>query len=98
VSVAAAGRASERAHRQLPLARIVVVWLLATATIVGLGALLSGVNVKSVGPALAAAAVIGLVNALAWPIVVWFALPLTVMTLGLGVVVLNGATVLPGPA
>jgi uncharacterized membrane protein YvlD (DUF360 family) len=87
-------RSSGQAHRQRPVLRIVVIWLLTTAVIVALGAVLSGVNVKSVGDALAAAAVIGLINALVWPAVLWFALPLTVMTLGLGVVLLNGAIVL----
>jgi uncharacterized membrane protein YvlD (DUF360 family) len=82
------------AHRQRPVLRIVVIWLLTTAVIVALGALLSGVNVKSVPAALGAAALIGLLNALVWPIVLWFVLPLTVMTLGLGVVLLNGAVVL----
>ena len=85
---------SGQAHRQRPLLRIVVIWLLTTAVIVALGALLSGVNVSSVAAALTAAALIGLLNALVWPLVLWFALPLTVMTLGLGVVILNGGVVL----
>jgi uncharacterized membrane protein YvlD (DUF360 family) len=85
---------SGQPQRQRPVLRIVVIWLLTTAVIVALGALLSGVNVKSVPAALAAAALIGLLNALVWPLVLWFVLPLTVMTLGLGVVLLNGAVVL----
>ena len=87
------GRSSQL-HRQRPLLRIVVIWLLTTAVIVALGAVLSGINVKSLAAALTAAALIGLLNALVWPLVLWFALPLTVMTLGLGVVVLNGGIVL----
>jgi uncharacterized membrane protein YvlD (DUF360 family) len=86
--------ANKPAHRRRSLLRIVVVWLLATGVILGLSAILSDVHVKSFGAAVAAAALIGLVNALVWPLVLWFALPLTVMTLGLGVVVLNGAIVL----
>ena len=86
--------AADHVHRRRPLLRILVVWLLTTGAIVGLSALLSGVSVKSFGDAVVAAAVIGLINALVWPVVLWFALPLTVMTLGLGVVVLNGAMVL----
>lgn len=86
--------ANKPAHRRRPVLRIVVVWLLATGVILGLSAILSDVHVKSFGAAVAAAALIGLVNALVWPLVLWFALPLTVMTLGLGVVVLNGAIVL----
>ncbi len=86
--------ASARTHRRRPVLRILVVWLLSSGSILALGAILDGVNVKSFGAAVAAAAVIGLVNALVWPVVLWFALPLTVMTLGLGVVLLNGAIVL----
>jgi uncharacterized membrane protein YvlD (DUF360 family) len=85
---------SGQPHRQRPVLRIVVIWLLTTAVIVALGAALSGINVKSAAAALTAAALIGLLNALVWPIVLWFVLPLTVMTLGLGVVLLNGAIVL----
>jgi uncharacterized membrane protein YvlD (DUF360 family) len=87
-------KGSGQPQRQRPVLRIVVIWLLTTAVIVALGAALSGVNVKSAAAALTAAALIGLLNALVWPIVLWFVLPLTVMTLGLGVVLLNGAIVL----
>ncbi len=51
-------------------------------------------HVDSARSALGAAALIGLVNAVVWPLVIRFALPLTVLTLGLGVIVLNGAVVL----
>ena len=88
------GEAPRARRRQRPVARIIVVWLLSTGSILVLSELLSGVNVTSFGAAFGAAAVIGLINALVWPIVLWFALPLTVMTLGLGVVALNGAIVL----
>jgi uncharacterized membrane protein YvlD (DUF360 family) len=82
------------AHRRRPLLRILLIWLLATGVIVGLSAVLSDVHVTSLAAALSAAALIGLLNALVWPLVLWLVLPLTVMTLGLGVVVLNGAIVL----
>jgi len=59
-----------------------------------LSTLLSGVEVTSFGAALVAAALIGLFNALVWPLVVRLALPFTVLTLGLGVLVLNGAVIL----
>jgi uncharacterized membrane protein YvlD (DUF360 family) len=36
----------------------------------------------------------GLINAFVWPLIIRIALPLTVLTLGLGVIVLNGAMVL----
>ena len=65
-------------------------------------AVLSTVVVDGFWPALLAAAVAGAVNALAWPAVIRFVLPFTVLTLGLGVLALNGlvlllaAEVLPG--
>ncbi|MFL5827600.1 MAG: phage holin family protein [Thermoleophilaceae bacterium] len=74
--------------------RVLLVWLLTAGTLLLLSALLPGVQVKDFGAALAAAAVIGLVNAFVWPVLIRIALPLTVLTLGLGVVLLNGAMVL----
>ena len=59
-----------------------------------LSALLPGVAVTSFGAALGAAALIGLLNALVWPLLIRLALPFTVLTLGLGVLVLNGVVIL----
>src|SRR4051794_13550303 len=82
----------QRGHR--PVLRILVILLLTTGTLLLLSAILTDVHVKNFASALGSAALIGLVNALIWPLVIRFALPLTVLTLGLGVVVLNGAMVL----
>jgi uncharacterized membrane protein YvlD (DUF360 family) len=90
VSRSAAGRARQTA----PIARIITVWLTSSATLLLLGALLPGVEIAGVGTALAVAAILGLLNGIVWPLVLRFALPLTVITLGLGVVLLNGAMVL----
>jgi uncharacterized membrane protein YvlD (DUF360 family) len=78
----------------VPVLRIGVVLLLTAGTLLLLSAILSGVHVRNFGTALVSAALIGLVNGLVWPLVIRFALPLTVLTLGLGVVLLNGAMVL----
>jgi uncharacterized membrane protein YvlD (DUF360 family) len=83
-----------RPHVGRVLARVLVVWLLSAGTLLLLSELLSSVHVQSFGAALAAAAAIGLLNALVWPLILVFALPLTVMTLGLGVLIVNGAIVL----
>src|SRR3954470_16860482 len=80
--------------RPRPLLRIVVVLLVTAGTILLLGAILADVEVKDFGAALLSAALIGLANALVWPLVIRFALPLTVLTLGLGAVALNGGLVL----
>ncbi|MDP9227989.1 MAG: phage holin family protein [Actinomycetota bacterium] len=58
-----------------------------------ISAILPGFSVTSFWAALGAAAAIGLINALVWPLVIRFALPVAVLTLGLGVLILNGAIV-----
>jgi len=78
----------------LPIVRIALVWLVATATLLLLSAIFPDIQVEDFGTALLAAALIGLVNAFVWPLLIRIALPFTVLTLGLGVVVLNGAMVL----
>ncbi len=77
-----------------PVLRILSVWILTAGAIGLLAGLLEGVNVAGAGSAFAAAAVIGLLNALVWPVLLRLALPLTVLTLGLGVVLVNGVIVL----
>jgi uncharacterized membrane protein YvlD (DUF360 family) len=59
-----------------------------------LSALLPGFAIEGKGTALLAAALIGLTNALVWPLLIRVALPFTVLTLGLGVLILNGAVML----
>jgi uncharacterized membrane protein YvlD (DUF360 family) len=58
------------------------------------GAILSGVTVDGFWSALLAAVVVGVIDAVAWPAILRITLPLTVLTLGLGVLVLNGAVVM----
>jgi len=58
-----------------------------------LSALLSGFVLDGAGSALAAAALIGVLNALLWPALARLALPLTVLTLGTGALLLNGVLV-----
>jgi uncharacterized membrane protein YvlD (DUF360 family) len=75
------------------VARVLVVWLLTAAALHLMSTVFSGFVIGGRGSALAAAAAIGLVNALVWPLVIRVALPFTVLTLGLGVLVLNGLVV-----
>jgi uncharacterized membrane protein YvlD (DUF360 family) len=83
-----------RGRRGVVLLRVIAVWLITAASLMLLSALLPGVAVTSVGAVLGAAALIGLLNALVWPLLIRFALPFTVLTLGLGVLVLNGVVIL----
>ena len=88
------GEPSPRGRRRRALARALLTWVLTAATLVVLSGILSGFHVNSWGAALASALLIGVLNAFVWPAVLRILLPLTVLTLGLGVLVLNGAVVL----
>lgn len=82
--------------------RILLVWILNAIALWLVTLLMSGVRVDDELSALIAAIVLGLVNALIKPILVILTLPVTVVTLGLFLLVLNGllfwgvASVLPG--
>ena len=87
-----AGRKPSGRTSGLPqIARVILVWLITAGALLLLGAILPGLHVEDTSVALIAAAVIGLINALLWPLLIRVALPFTVLTLGLGVLVLNGA-------
>jgi uncharacterized membrane protein YvlD (DUF360 family) len=70
--------------------RGVLVLLLDAAILLLLSEVLDGFVLDGAGSALGAAALIGLLNAFVWPVVVRLALPLTVLTLGVAALVLNG--------
>ncbi len=82
------------ARRRFPWLRLLIGWLLTAGALLLLGDVLSGFNVSGVGAALGGALIIGLVNAVVWPLVIRVALPFTVLTLGLGVLVLNGLAIM----
>ncbi len=68
---------------------ILIRWLVTSLTILMIPALVSGVQVKGFGSALAAAAVLGVLNAIVRPILILLTLPLTIVTLGLFILVIN---------
>ncbi|HVY95345.1 MAG TPA: phage holin family protein [Solirubrobacterales bacterium] len=70
-----------------------LVLLLDALALLGLSELMSGFVLRGAGTALAAAALIGLLNALVWPLLARLALPLTVLTFGLAALLLNGLLV-----
>jgi putative membrane protein len=65
-------------------------WLLNALALLGVAYLVPGIHVSSIWIALAAAVVIGLANMLIKPILVIFTLPVTIITLGLFIFVING--------
>src|ERR1044071_4116906 len=69
--------------------RILVVWLINAAALAAVAYLMPSVTISSAGAALAAALVLGLFNALVRPVLVLLTLPVTVLTLGLFLFVIN---------
>jgi putative membrane protein len=70
--------------------RILLAWLINAAALFLLPYVFKWVEVDSFGAALVAALVLGLVNALVRPILFVLTLPVTLLTLGLFLFVLNG--------
>lgn len=64
-------------------------WILTAALLLLVARLVQGVDVRGWGPALIGALVLGLVNAIVRPIMVFLTLPLTILTLGLFLLVIN---------
>ena len=69
--------------------KLIIKWLLSAAALVGVAYLYSGVVVNSFGAALIAAFVIGLFNMILRPVLTVLTLPITVITLGLFLFVIN---------
>jgi putative membrane protein len=74
--------------------KILLKWLVMTASIMITAYLLPGVSVQSFGTALVTALVLGLINAVLRPILVVLTLPFTILSLELFILVLNGLLVL----
>lgn len=70
--------------------RLLVTWLINAAALFALPYLMQSVRVESFTTALIAALVLGLVNVLIRPVLVLLTLPVTVLTLGLFIFVING--------
>ncbi len=69
--------------------KILLKWLLSAAALLFVAYVYSGVQVQSFGSALIAAFVIGLFNAVLRPVLVLLTLPVTVVTVGLFLFVIN---------
>ncbi|MBV9384916.1 MAG: phage holin family protein [Chroococcidiopsidaceae cyanobacterium CP_BM_ER_R8_30] len=64
-------------------------WLVTAVALLITASIVPGFIVKSFAAALVAAVILGLVNAIVRPIVIFFTLPLTIVTLGLFLFVVN---------
>ena len=69
--------------------KLLVKWLLSAAALLAVAHLYNGVVVQSFSAALVAALVIGLLNAVLRPVLIVLTLPVTVLTLGLFLFVIN---------
>jgi putative membrane protein len=73
----------------LPRMKLILKWLLHAAALLLVAYVYSGVEVKNFTAALIAAAVIGLLNTVLRPVLVLLTLPVTILTLGLFLFVIN---------
>lgn len=70
---------------------ILIRWLVNAGGLFLISYALEGIEVEGVFPALIAAAVLGIINAIIRPILLILTLPINILTLGLFTLVLNGA-------
>ncbi len=69
--------------------RLLLIWIINAAALFALPYLMSSVSVTNIGTAFIAALVLGLVNTLIKPLLVLLTLPVTVLSLGLFILVIN---------
>jgi putative membrane protein len=69
--------------------RLLIVWLINAAALFALPFLMTSIKIDSVGAALIGALILGLINTLIRPVLVLLTLPVTVLTLGLFILVIN---------
>ena len=73
---------------------ILVKWLLSSIAVLLAAYLLPGVSVTSFGTALIVAAILALLNAVLRPVLVVLTIPITIVTLGLFLLVINALIIL----
>jgi putative membrane protein len=70
--------------------RILLVWLVNALALIAVAYLMPSITVASFTSALIAALILGLVNAIIKPLLILLTLPVTIVTLGLFIFVING--------
>jgi putative membrane protein len=70
--------------------RLLLIWLINAGTLVVLPYVMPGVRVESFATALITALLLGLANTVIRPLLVLLTLPITLLTLGLFILVING--------
>ena len=69
---------------------LLIRWLINTGSLFVADYFIDGIHVESMVTLVIAALVLGLLNAIVRPVLFWLTLPLTILTLGLFLLVLNG--------
>jgi putative membrane protein len=69
--------------------RIIIKWLLSAVALLAVAYIYPGVQINNFGVALIAAAIVGLLNMVVRPVLVVLTLPVTIVTLGLFLFVIN---------
>jgi putative membrane protein len=69
---------------------LLLVWVINAVSLLGVAYFMPSIHVSSFGAALIAALVLGLVNTLVRPVLVLLTLPVTILTLGIFILILNG--------
>lgn len=69
---------------------VLLTWLINALALLTIAYILPSIQIKSFGTALIVALVLGLINAVIRPALILLTLPLTVLTLGLFILVING--------
>ena len=70
--------------------RLILLWILNAVALLAVAYVMPSIHVASFGAALLAALVLGLVNAVLRPLLLLLTLPITLLSLGLFIFVLNG--------
>ena len=74
--------------------KVLIKWLIISLVILGVASITPSIKVASFSAALVAALVLGLVNLVIRPVVLFFTLPINILTLGLFTFVINASMIL----
>jgi putative membrane protein len=83
-----------RSRVRNPVVRILLIWMIETAALMLLSSIQAGMNIETAVSAMVAAAAIGLLNGLLWPLLSYIILPFAVLTLGLAALLMNATIIL----
>lgn len=71
------------------MTRILFIWLINAVSVYATASMLEGISVRNFGAAMVVALVLGLINTLLKPVLVFFSIPFLIVTLGLFMLVIN---------